>query len=205
MLDNLPTTDKYVSLAETGYVTKGTYDERRIIEINKEKCLVNLTEKQKKFWGELGKWMGDGKFATDLINKFKQIIIKWKPELQNNNINLHSYIALTRDLKNYMIPPHTDYKYGLITMLFYLPRREELENKNWGTSIYLPKKGEIVNTDQHYSLEKFNKIFTSSYISNTMFGFVKTDNSFHGVEKIGLEDDVQRDLLIYQLTYDINC
>jgi hypothetical protein len=50
----------------------------------------------------------------------------------------------------------------------------------------------------HYAYDKFDRMLTMPYVPNALFAFMKTPNSFHGVEPIG-EPDVRRDLLLYDL------
>jgi hypothetical protein len=41
-------------------------------------------------------------------------------------------------------------------------------------------------------------MLTMPYLPNSLFGFLKTQNSFHGVEPVK-EVDVQRNLLLYDI------
>ena len=42
------------------------------------------------------------------------------------------------------------------------------------------------------------KVQTMPYRSNSLFGFLKTDLSFHGVEPIE-EEDIARDVILYDI------
>ena len=48
----------------------------------------------------------------------------------------------------------------------------------------------------HHKREQFDLLLTMPYRPNTVFAFLKTPNSFHGVEPV-LARDVRRDLLLY--------
>jgi hypothetical protein len=49
-----------------------------------------------------------------------------------------------------------------------------------------------------YPFDRFRRVLTMEYLPNTLFAFMKTPDSFHGVEPIA-EPDVQRDLLLYDI------
>ena len=101
----------------------------------------------------------------------------------------------SRDGKGYSLGPHTDYSGKVATLLFYLP--DSASSGPWGTSIYAPKSSQKVLADQHYYHEDFNLVYTFPFAPNTMFGFLRTDNSWHGVEP--LTEDIKRDTLHYTI------
>ena len=51
----------------------------------------------------------------------------------------------------------------------------------------------------HHKFHQFKLLKTAPYKPNTLFGFFKTNNSFHGVEPI--KENIRRDLLIYDVQY----
>lgn len=91
---------------------------------------------------------------------------------------------LVRDMPGYEIGPHTDSPKKVITALFYL-RGEE------GTSLYTPKdKGFTCKGGPHYEFKDFDKVATMPFKPNSMFAFLKSDKSFHGVEKTQYQREV---------------
>jgi len=50
----------------------------------------------------------------------------------------------------------------------------------------------------HYDFAQFRRVRTMEYLPNTLFAFMKTPDSFHGVEPI-TQPGVQRDLLLYDI------
>jgi FkbM family methyltransferase len=91
---------------------------------------------------------------------------------------------LIRDLPGYKIGPHTDSPVKVISALFYLNGQE-------GTSLYTPKNKEFrCKGGPHYSFDEFEKVGTMQFTPNSMFAFLKTDNSFHGVEPTSHQRDV---------------
>jgi hypothetical protein len=101
---------------------------------------------------------------------------------------------LIRDFAGYKIGPHTDSPVKVITVLFYLAKDESMLTA--GTSIYAPKKkGFTCKGGPHYPSNKFKLLQTMPYKPNTAFAFLKTDNSFHGVEPC----TGTRDVLLYDI------
>lgn len=103
---------------------------------------------------------------------------------------------LVLDRKGYGIWPHTDHKDKAASLLFYLPTDNSEEEL--GTSVYTPKDKEFrcAGGGAHKE-EGFNKVWTAPFRRNSLFGFWKTDNSFHGVEKINRP--ITRNVLLYNV------
>lgn len=90
-------------------------------------------------------------------------------------------VLLIRDLAGYAIGPHTDSPAKVITALFYLPQDESLIQA--GTSIYTPKDPAFrCKGGPHYPFDGFDRLRTMAFKPNSVFIFLKTDDSFHGVE-----------------------
>jgi hypothetical protein len=105
-------------------------------------------------------------------------------------------IRLIRDSKEYKIGPHTDAKWKLVSLLFYLPPTGVYSE--FGTSLFVPKDPKFVcEGGPHYPFEPFNKVFTAPFVPNACLGFWKTNKSFHGVEPIPI--DIRRDVLLYNI------
>lgn len=113
-------------------------------------------------------------------------------------IQLRTDLRLVRDGQEYYIGPHTDAPWKVVSLLFYLPL--DGWNLDMGTSLYLPKNPSFAcRGGPHYEFEDFRLIKTVPFAPNTCFGFFRTDQSFHGVEKITRE--IQRDVLLFNI-YD---
>ena len=110
---------------------------------------------------------------------------------------MHTDCRLVRDLTRYAISPHTDTPTKLVSLLFYLPPDERLAHL--GTSIYAPKAAEMsFDPARHLPFEAFKKVATMPFKPNSLFAFLRTDRSFHGVDQIN-EEGVVRDLLLYNI------
>lgn len=107
-------------------------------------------------------------------------------------------LRLVLDSKNYSIGPHTDAKWKVVSLLFYLPHDDSLSAL--GTSVYAPKDPSFrCPGGPHHPFDQFERLWTAPFIPNSCFGFFKTDNSFHGVEPITIP--CRRDVLLWNL-YD---
>jgi FkbM family methyltransferase len=100
---------------------------------------------------------------------------------------------LIKDKEGYQISPHTDTPAKVVSALFYLTDKEV---DGAGTNIYQPNKnGFICKEGKHYSFDKFQKIKGFPYKPNSLLVFLRTDNSFHGVEPSPCE----RNVLLYNI------
>jgi len=87
------------------------------------------------------------------------------------------------DTPGFFKVPHTDTPQKIFSALLYIT------NSKVGTSIHRPI--DTTFTDSvGYDLppRMFNKIFTTEHKPNNMFAFVRTDNSFHSVEKLSSDE-----------------
>lgn len=98
-------------------------------------------------------------------------------------------VQLCHDLPGYSIGPHTDGKKEISTILYYLAKDDK--DKHLGTSVYTPKNKDFTcDGKKHHPREYFDLLFTAEYKPNTAFGFIRSDNSFHGVEPTDKERDL---------------
>jgi hypothetical protein len=68
-----------------------------------------------------------------------------------------------------------------------------------GTSLFVPKDASFrCEGRAHHPFEKFKKVMTAPFLPNSLLGFFKTDNAFHGVERIERER-TQRDSILYNI------
>lgn len=103
---------------------------------------------------------------------------------------------LVMDGEGYCISPHTDKSTKLISLLFYLPKDNSQEHL--GTSIFAPKDPSFrCLGGKYYQFHKFTKLWTAPFRRNSLFGFWKTDQGFHGVERI--DHPVERNVILYNV------
>lgn len=103
-------------------------------------------------------------------------------------------VFFIKDKPGYKIGVHRDRLDKVVSALIYLPK--DNSDKHAGTTIYKPKKeGFTCPIGKHYGFDEFEKVLTVPYEPNTMFAFLNTDHSFHGVEPCSVE----RNLLLINL------
>ncbi len=170
------------------------YKERFVLEIAGEQ-VETLPEAKRKFWKDLSIWLLSGRFMNLMLQKFGPFLqqrFRNMPGVQFSNEAM-----LVEDITNYSLGPHTDSTRKALTFLFYLPK--DTSQSHLGTSIYVPRDGAFTCPGgPHYKFEDFQRVATMPFLPNTLFAFVKTDNSFHGVEPV-VGPDTKRWLLLYDV------
>jgi hypothetical protein len=190
--ENLPDPEAMIPIEQARPV-KG-YKERFVLDFG-EKHLAALPEHKRQFWQDMESWLVGGRFGQLLFGKFGKLIqdrYAGQPEPQFYDESL-----LVQDITNYKLGPHTDSPRKVITLLFYLPKDDS--QSHLGTSIYVPKDPNFTCMGgPHYSRDQFEKLYSMPFVPNSLFCFLKTYNSFHGVEPVG-DPDTRRWLLLYDI------
>lgn len=195
LLANLPDDNDFVCLGDTGRVPKGAYRERFVF-LPKPDHVEALAESKQKFWRELGAWMYGPRFFRSMVAKFAQsAAARFGDKLAK--VGMAPEVLVVRDRTNYAIGPHTDAPHRFLSMLFYCP--PDASREHLGTSIFMPRDPKFTcKGGPHYGFDKFVKVDTMPYRPNSLFCFVRTDRSFHGVEPIA-DKDVARDVILYDI------
>jgi hypothetical protein len=193
--DNLPVGDQWSPIAEKRRVTG--YHERFVCCFD-EQSLGELDPQRQAFWRQFRDTFLRGSLKAFLLDKFRpQIERRFKGAMP---AAFRDELLLVQDIQQYALGPHTDSPRKVVTVLFYLP--PDLSQEALGTSIYLPRDaGFVCKGGPHYEREHFLRLKTMPFRPNSVFCFVKTDNSFHGVERIG-DADCRRWLLLYDIYVD---
>jgi len=188
--ENLLDTKEMTSMAELysdKYLGLASYKDRLVMDFTMEESIKKIKQEKREFWQSFGENFSKGPFSTLLQSKFKRYLDMRFQFLEN--ISIRHEMQLINDKKNYALSPHTDRRAKVMSMLFYLPKDEK--QKKTGTSIYMPKDLNKLNKallDLHYPQEDFHKVTTIPFVPNSAFCFIRTNNSFHGVEKLEMED-----------------
>lgn len=189
---NLPKPEEMLPIEDVRSV-KG-YKERFVLELH-DKYLASLPEAKQKFWKHLNHILLETNFASLIFSKFQPFIEK-RFEGQNN-LDFFSETLLVEDVTNYALGPHTDSPRKVVTLLFYLP--SDTSQSHLGTSIYLPKDPAFrCLVGPHHDREHFSLLHTNPFLPNSVFAFFKTDNSFHGVERV-FDPNTRRWLLLFDI------
>ena len=203
ILEFLPNNDCIVPIEDTGRVTvrenNNPLNESgsgRLVLPIREKELRILDERTRSFWFELAKIVNGRELGSVLLEKLKPYLqLRFGTEL--TSVSFAPDVLLIRDNHKFSLGPHTDAPHRAAVLILYLP--ETNANPELGTSVYAPKRdGFECPGGPHHAFENFDKIFTAPYLPNSAFGFVKTVNSFHGVEPFP-EQGLERNLIHYVL------
>lgn len=191
IVEHLPPPDRFSTLQQLGRVY-GDYSESRLVLQLAPGSVDKLDEPYRSFWYETGHWLLTGGFMSLLLQKFDPWIAKGSA----NEAFVHEAF-LVQDYSTYRLAPHTDSPRKVVSVLFYLPRDETLADL--GTSLYLPKDRARVSDGTAFEpREEFDLVKTMPYRPNRLLAFVRTDDSFHGVEPL-TQANVRRDLLQYDI------
>lgn len=148
------------------------------------------------FWSDMNAYFRSDVFVKLAIAAYQPVLKDVRPDLLTH-AKFEIRYELLRDTTAYGIGPHSDHPMKVMTLLFYLSSGQTTESL--GTSFYVPKEnGFKCQTGRHYPSEGFDRIKTYPYAPNTVLSFLRTDQSFHGVEVIE-EENVQRDVMRWML------
>ena len=193
----MPAPEAYESLSKTGKVADGDYDMRAGFLL-KDDHLARVPEEVAVFWSSLFNEVFNKEFADALLARHAPNIMArlaregapWPDPIRRDMI-------LVRDSSSDGVKIHTSDPKNLLTLLFYLP--EDDRHIECGTTLYLPKsRGFHCWGGPHHGFEQFDRVATMPYKANSLFMFVKTDDSFHGVEPIRIPN-LRRDLLLFYI------
>lgn len=195
LLRNLPPQEALKNLGDLGRVLKGNvYPERGVLPLAAPD-LAALDAPAREFWQKLGGWMLGGGLRSVAVAKFAPYLEHRFGDMRNMGFKDEALIV--RDRTRYSLGPHTDSPSKVLSFLFYLPA--DAARSHLGTSVYVPRQaGFTCAGGPHYDYAGFRRMLTMPYVPNSLFAFMKTGNSFHGVEPIE-EPDVRRDLLLYDV------
>lgn len=191
---NLPSSEEMLPIEQVRDL-KG-YKERFALELH-GKHLELLPESKMIFWKQMQHNLMKTNFANLVYSKFKPFIEKRFKE--QGNIEFYAETLLIKDTTNYSLGPHTDAPRKVVTLLFYLP--SDTSQSHLGTSIYIPNDADFrCQGGPHHKREHFSLMHTNPFLPNSLFAFFKTDNSFHGVEKV-FDLDTRRWLLLFDIYF----
>lgn len=189
----LPDPQAMLPIDQVRPVVKG-YKDRFVMELN-EAQLASLPEDKRQFWKDLDHWLVGGRFGKLLFGKFAHFI---EQRYQGQSTpKFYDESLLVQDITNFNLGPHTDAPRKVITALFYLPKDDS--QRHLGTSIYVPKEPDFsCPGGPSYPRDRFENLYSMPFVPNSLFCFLKTHNSFHGVEPVG-DPDTRRWLLLYDI------
>jgi hypothetical protein len=191
---NLPEESALKTLGALGRIKGGDYPARLVMPLTRE-AIAPLPATQHAFWKRAGDWILGGAFAQMMLAKFEPWLRQRLGDLAKHNFR--NEVLIVRDGTAYALGPHTDARDKVLSFLFYLPADDS--QAELGTSVYLPNDPQFrCQGGPEHDFRKFRRMQTMPYLPNTLFAFMKTNNSFHGVEPIQGKD-VRRDVMLYDI------
>jgi len=191
---NLPEQGALKTLGALGRITGGDYPARLVMPLTPENT-AKLPAEQRAFWERFGNWILTGGFGRMMLAKFEPWLKTRFADLGRQNFS--DEVLIVRDGTSYALGPHTDARHKVLSFLFYLPADDS--QAHLGTSIYLPNDPQFrCEGGPEHDRRRFRLMATMPYLPNTLFAFMKTSNSFHGVEPIH-GPAVRRDVLLYDI------
>ena len=101
------------------------------------------------------------------------------PELE-----LETFAVLVNCYQRLSVGVHADHPAFLFTAMIYLNNGAE---RSAGTTFYVPKLGDLSHDGLAYlAHQDFRPIKSLPFTDNTLVGFLRTGNSFHGVEPMAI-------------------
>jgi len=187
IISSLPEFDKWRWSDE-----KNMSEKKRLYFDFSRKELNSLSVEKKKLWSY---------FKSKLLTKhfFYVIAKKFGKEINDRLLAARDTSRLTmelmirRDYTGYSLLPHTDHPDRVFTLMFYIPKDESLSE--YGTVVYKPlNKDFVCDGLARHSTLIFEVAAKTKFLQNTGMCFLKSNKSFHGVDKI-LEDGIERDII----------
>ena len=192
--EHLPPAQALKTLTSLKRVT-GNYPDSRLVLPLTPDDVGALPDPYRSFWRQAASWLLDGNFGRMILPKFAEFLdLRFGDSSQ---MQYYDDALVVQDSTTYTLGPHTDTPKKVVSFLFYLPADDSMAHL--GTSIYMPKNPEFrCAGGPYHRFEDFRRIATMPYVPNALFAFLKTPNSFHGVEPI-TDAHVKRDLLLYDI------
>ena len=192
--DHMPPESLFRTLTSLKRVSDD-YPESRLVLPLAPDHLEKLPEPYRGFWGQLASWMLGGSFGQAVLPIFFESLQQRFGDL--GGAQFFDEALLVKDSTTYSLGPHTDILRKVVSFLFYLPADDSMAHL--GTTIYAPKDPDFRSkSGEHYPFDAFVPMITMPYLPNSLFAFLKTDNSFHGVEPIA-DANIRRDLLLFDI------
>ena len=211
ILKNWPDSDEFKTNLESGSIagvskddSEHPYNFRYQICLTEEKQIEQISGEKIALWRNFTEILTSKEIIQALVALYSNALSR-RFKLSNpgdlfTKFDYFPILHLLHDKTNYSLGPHTDNPGKVVVVLIYFESdKEDNTSSSFGTSVYIPKeKGFICGTGKHYSNDNFIRVYSAKFRKNNAFSFCRSDNSFHGVEKIQ-NKTVERKLLQYSL------
>lgn len=133
-------------------------------------------------------------FANSILQIFWKDFYERFPD--GSRPELTTELRFIRDEEDYSIGPHTDAAKKVVSLLFYLP--SDSLDADVGTSLYVPTDHKKrCPGGPHHPFNGFEEVWRAPFVPNSVLGFWKTDNSWHGVPPINRI--IERNVLLFNI------
>ncbi|MEB3214393.1 MAG: hypothetical protein VKL39_23800 [Leptolyngbyaceae bacterium] len=136
-----------------------------------------------KFWNDFRSHLCSTYTANLILKKYADLISKhpFSQRVGKANTDYKFHLMLQSDSSQYEIPPHTQDPIEIFVMIIYLPNSSNRSSS--GTSIYRPKSDSFTDIGHgRFNRDDFYLVKTSPYKNKSGICFLKTLDSWHGVE-----------------------
>ncbi len=192
MLNRLPTDNEFLPLLAGGATSETATSDRYSLRFRTPE-MERLGDAKRAFWGEVSEWLLGDEFLSAMASYiYPQLRLRF---FGQDDLAFRSAGSLSRTKQGFFVGPHTDAQHKVFTIIFYLPRDDRFVD--YGTSMWRPREpGFTCLGGPHHKFDRFEKVATMPFVPNSLFGFVKTEDSFHAVEPI-VPPDFVRDTMVY--------
>ncbi len=188
----------YVPLVKTGRVGQN-YSPARLCFTPLVIDAVGEDAESMNFWRDFFIAYNDAEFLQCWLEVFDgQLRTRINNDVSEGRAEAAAEMLLMRDKESYMLNPHMDSPSKAISALFYMPPDESQIMQ--GTSVYSLKQDVAAFPGgYHAPRENFELMGTMPFRPNTVFAFPNLQDSYHGVEPFGLNQN--RDVLLYDVKF----
>ena len=176
LVQRLPADSAYDFIEHPDAVLPDGTRTRKLLDLGTH-TLARIDASNRPFWRAVLEMVTSEALQQAILDKFAPRI---RERFGAHRPPLVTVPILYRDLPGYRISVHTDAPYKVATMQFYLPRDDS--QRHLGTSFYDKKP------------DGFELYKTNVFKPNAAYGFVRSEESWHGVEPMASTES-RRDTL----------
>lgn len=178
ILKRLPSDEDYLFIEHPDAVLPDGTKTRKLLDLA-DHTISRLKQEDQEFWRNINSILTSKMLQNTLVNKFNTQISN---RFGNNVPELVNVPLLYRDYPGYFISEHPDAPFKVITLQFYFPKDES--QLHLGTSFH-QREG-----------NQFRLLKTNLFKPNSAYAFVRTENSWHSVKRLGPHESIRNTLAL---------
>jgi hypothetical protein len=168
------------------------YPDTRLVMPLRHEHTAKLEPAQRAFWEELMGWMLGPRFGQLMIAKFALYLQHRFNDLRAQRFGDEALVVRDR---THVFAAAAHRCPGQGAVLPFLPAAGRVDGAARHLALRTEGPGFTCQGGMRHPFRALPRVHTMEYLPNTLFAFMKTNDSFHGVEPI-TQPDVQRDLLL---------